>query len=130
MNEFRIWAPRAEKLKLQLGGREPLAMEGPDQKGWWCVSVQDAGPGTDYAFLVDDDPRPYPDPRSAWQPRGVHASSRVYDQSAFKWTDGNWHSPPLSAAILYELHIGTFSEEGTFDGAINHLDYLVDLGIN
>ena len=129
MHEFRIWAPRAQKLQLKLNEREPLAMEGPDAKGWWCRAVQDAGPNIDYAFLVDDDPTPYPDPRSAWQPRGVHAASRVYNQSAFQWTDRNWHSPPLSAGIVYEMHIGTFSEEGTFDGAIHHLDYLKDLGI-
>jgi maltooligosyltrehalose trehalohydrolase len=129
MHEFRIWAPRAQKLRLKLNEREPLAMEGPDTKGWWCLAVQDAGPNVDYAFLVDDDPTPYPDPRSARQPRGVHEASRVYDQSAFQWTDKNWHSPPLSAGVIYEVHIGTFSEEGTFDGAIKHLDYLTDLGI-
>jgi maltooligosyltrehalose trehalohydrolase len=129
MQEFRIWAPRAQKLQLKLNEREPFPMEGPDAKGWWCLAVQDAGPGNDYAFLVDDDPTPYPDPRSAWQPRGVHAASRIYDQKAFQWTDSCWHSPPLSAGIIYEMHIGTFSEEGTFDGAIRHLDYLTDLGI-
>ena len=64
MHEFRIWAPRAQKLRLKLNEREPLAMEGPDARGWWCLAVQDAGPGTDYAFLVDNDPTPYPDPRS------------------------------------------------------------------
>ncbi len=129
MHEYRIWAPRADKLQLKIEGRDPVAMEGPDQKGWWCAAVQEAGPCTDYGFLVEDDPTPYPDPRSAWQPRGVHALSRTYNQSGFQWTDKNWHSPPLSAAVLYEMHVGTFSEEGTFDGAIKHLNHLVDLGI-
>lgn len=129
MHEFRVWAPRAQALRLQLDDRDPLPMNGPDKNGCWCLSVPEAGPNTNYAFLVDDDPTPYPDPRSAWQPRGVHAASRIYDQNAFQWTDGNWHSPPLSSAVLYELHIGTFSDEGTFDGAILHLDHLVNLGI-
>lgn len=129
MHEFRVWAPRAQRLQLQLNDRELLAMNGPDAKGWWSLPVEKAGCNTDYAYLVDEDPTPYPDPRSAWQPRGVHAASRVYDQSAFQWTDGNWHCPPLSSAILYELHVGTFSKEGTFDGAIQHLDHLHELGI-
>jgi maltooligosyltrehalose trehalohydrolase len=129
MHEFRVWAPRAHRLQLQLNDSELLPMNGPDQKGWWSLCVEQAGCNTDYAYLVDDDPTPYPDPRSAWQPRGVHAASRVYDRGAFQWTDANWHCPPLSSAILYELHIGTFSKEGTFDGAIQHLDYLRDLGI-
>ena len=129
MHEFRLWAPRVHKLQVVLNDGERVPMKGPDQKGWWSVSVEQAGCNTDYAYLVDDDPTPYPDPRSAWQPQGVHAASRVYDQGAFSWTDANWHCPPLSGAILYELHIGTFSKEGTFDGAIQHLDYLVDLGI-
>ncbi|HSU19758.1 MAG TPA: malto-oligosyltrehalose trehalohydrolase [Acidobacteriaceae bacterium] len=129
MHEFRLWAPRVEKLQVVLNDRERLPMNGPDKKGWWSLCVEQAGNNTDYAYLVDDDPTPYPDPRSPWQPRGVHAASRVYDQSAFQWTDASWHCPPLSAAILYELHIGTFSQEGTFDGAIQHLNHLVDLGI-
>ncbi|HEY5382116.1 MAG TPA: malto-oligosyltrehalose trehalohydrolase [Acidobacteriaceae bacterium] len=129
MYEFRVWAPRARKLRLQLNDGELFPMNGPGPKGWWDLTAEQAGSGTDYAYLIDDDPVAYPDPRSVWQPRGVHAASRVYDQSAFEWTDAKWHCPPLSGAVLYELHIGTFSREGTFDGTIQHLDYLVDLGI-
>jgi maltooligosyltrehalose trehalohydrolase len=129
MHEFRIWAPRAHALQLLLNDNERLPMIGPDSRGWWSLEVQRAGCNTDYAYLIDDDPTPYPDPRSVWQPRGVHGASRIYDEAAFEWTDGNWHSPPLSGAVLYELHIGTFSPEGTFDGAITHLGHLVELGI-
>ncbi|HEX4155372.1 MAG TPA: malto-oligosyltrehalose trehalohydrolase [Acidobacteriaceae bacterium] len=129
MHEFKVWAPRAQKLQLQLNDHDVLPTSDRDPRGWWTLSVAQAGCNVDYAYLVGDDPTPYPDPRSAWQPRGVHGPSRLYDQGAFRWTDANWHSPPLSGAILYELHIGTFSREGTFDGAIQHLDYLVDLGI-
>ena len=129
MHEFKVWAPRAQKVKLKLGGREPLEMSGPDERGWWQLTVDDAGPGTDYSFLLDEDTTTYPDPRSLWQSEGVHGPSRTYDQNAFRWTDNHWHTPPLSSAILYELHIGTFSQEGTFDSAIQHLDHLVELGV-
>ena len=129
MHEFRIWAPRAREMRLLINDGEPQPMQGPEPRGWWTLCVDDAGPGTDYAFFVDQDTTAYPDPRSTWQPKGVHAASRVYDQSAFEWTDRNWHTPPLSSGIIYELHIGTFSPDGTFDSAIPCLDHLVGLGI-
>ncbi len=129
MHDFRIWAPRAQEVRLQLNGAEPQPMQRHSDRGWWKLSSPEAGPGTNYAFLVDQDTIAYPDPRSAWQPNGVHAASRLYDQSTFRWTDTHWHTPPLDSGILYELHIGTFSPEGTFDSAIPHLDHLVELGI-
>ncbi len=129
MYEFKVWAPRAQRVDLQIEGQAPLAMHGPDGQGWWTLNVETAGQGTDYAFLLNSEPTPFPDPRSLWQPKGVHAASRVYDQSLFPWTDAHWHTPSLSSGILYELHLGTFSREGTFDSAIRHLDYLVDLGV-
>ena len=85
--------------------------------------------GPNYGFLVDDDARIYPDPRSAWQPNGVHGFSRVYDQSKFVWGDAQFQAPPLSGGIVYELHVGTFTSLGTFDAAIEKLDYLVQLGV-
>jgi maltooligosyltrehalose trehalohydrolase len=81
-----------------------------------------------YAFIVDGQ-GPFPDPRSMFQPTGVHGWSEGVDHSRFPWSDGHWQAPPLAAAILYELHVGTFSEAGTFEGVIPHLPYLVDLGI-
>ena len=87
-------------------------------------------PGTDYAFLIDDDDTGYPDPRSRWQPNGVHAASRVYDHDEFRWTDHGWTGRALPGAVIYELHIGTFTPEGTFDAAIDRLDHLVDLGVD
>ncbi len=128
MYEFKIWAPKVKKIAVKIN-EEAIPMHGPDHKGWWKVSVEDACDGTDYGFLVNDDPTVYPDPRSLWQPHGVHGLSRVYDQHAFGWTDEHWQGPPFSGSILYELHIGTFSPEGTFDGAIGRLDYLHQLGI-
>ncbi len=129
MHEFKVWAPRAQQMRLQLNNGEPQPMQPHGDRGWWKLTAPDAGPGTDYAFFLDDDPTAYPDPRSASQPHGVHATSRVYDQNAFRWTDTHWHTPPLASAILYELHIGTFSPEGTFDSAIPYLDHLVALGV-
>jgi maltooligosyltrehalose trehalohydrolase len=104
-------------------------MEGPDGHGWWKTVVEDAGPGSDYGFVLDDDPAVYPDPRSLWQPNGVHGLSRVYDQSAFQWHDARWQAPPLACSIQYEMHVGTFTPGGTLASAIERLDYLVELGI-
>jgi maltooligosyltrehalose trehalohydrolase len=105
-------------------------MQGPDQRGWWRLRVDDAGPGTNYGFQVDQESAVIPDPRSLWQPHGVHGLSRVYDHGAFAWTDDGFQPRPLSSAILYELHVGTFTPEGTLDAAISKLDYLADLGIS
>ncbi len=104
-------------------------MEGPDARQWWRLSVGDAGPGTDYGFLIDDDPKIHPDPRSMSQPNGVHGLSRIYDHEAFCWTDAKFQSPPLASGIVYEVHIGTFTPEGTPDAAIAKLDHLVELGV-
>ncbi|GHJ08369.1 malto-oligosyltrehalose trehalohydrolase [Micromonospora humidisoli] len=129
MTEFTVWAPDVARLRLRLPGVADHDMRiGPD--GWWRVEVPDAGPGTDYAFLLDDEDTPLPDPRSAWQPAGVHGPSRRYDHAAFDWTDQGWTGRQLPGSILYELHIGTFTPEGTFDAAIGRLDHLVDLGVD
>ncbi len=128
MHRFGVWAPDARKMSLQWRD-QVLPMEGPNQRGWWFLSVEDAGCCDDYAFLLDDDPTPYPDPRSLSQPNGVHGLSRLYDHANFEWHDQLWRGSPKTGAIIYELHIGTFSPEGTFDGAIQHLDYLAELGI-
>jgi maltooligosyltrehalose trehalohydrolase len=128
MQEFRVWGPRAKRIQLKVEDKM-CAMQGPDDRGWWSVKVKAAESGSEYAFLIDDDLTPYPDPRSLWQPMGVHGPSRLYDQNAFAWTDAKWEGPPLAGAVIYELHIGTFSAEGTFEGAIAHLDYLAELGV-
>ncbi|MBM0232734.1 malto-oligosyltrehalose trehalohydrolase [Micromonospora sp. STR1_7] len=129
MTEFTVWAPDAERVRLHLPGDADHEMRAaPD--GWWRVEVPDAGPGTDYAFLLDDDDTPLPDPRSPWQPQGVHGPSRRYDHSTFDWADSSWTGRQLPGSILYELHIGTFTPEGTFDAAIDRLDHLVSLGVD
>jgi maltooligosyltrehalose trehalohydrolase len=123
---FRLWSPTATTVEVALGDtRLPMTL-GPG--GWWTVDVPAAGPGADYAFSLDGGP-PLPDPRSPWQPYGVHGPSRVLDHQVFTWTDAGWQQGPLASAILYELHVGTFTPTGTFEAAIERLDHLVALGI-
>ncbi|HEY1986387.1 MAG TPA: malto-oligosyltrehalose trehalohydrolase [Terracidiphilus sp.] len=128
MHKFEVWAPLASKIAVKVNG-SALDMHGPDEQGWWRLPVENAGPGTDYGYLVNDDATAYPDPRSLWQPNGVNAMSRVYDQQGFGWNDERFQPRPLSSAVIYELHIGTFTPEGTLDAAIDKLDYLAGLGI-
>jgi len=128
MHRFEVWAPPAKKMAVEADGAR-LAMQGPDEHGWWKADVRAAGPGTNYGFVIDDDERAYPDPRSEWQPDGVHGLSCVYDQGAFVWGDAGFRAVPLAGAIVYELHIGTFTQEGTLDAAIEKLEVLKELGI-
>jgi len=126
MNDFRVWAPRRRQLDLVLGERR-VPMQQLDG-GWWSGSTEEARPGTDYAFSIEKGPA-LPDPRSPFQPGGIHGPSRVVDHGAFAWTDGSWRGLPLAGSVLYECHVGTFSPEGTFDGAIGRLEHLVGLGV-
>jgi maltooligosyltrehalose trehalohydrolase len=127
MHRFRLWAPNAAKVSVQVAGSKyPLQKH---DGGWWEAEVAAAHPGVDYSFFLDDEDLALPDPRSPWQPFGVHGPSRILDHAAFSWTDAAFEPPPLSSAIIYELHIGTFTPEGTLDAAQTHLDYLRDLGI-
>jgi maltooligosyltrehalose trehalohydrolase len=126
MHKFQVWAPRASTVAVLIGG-VPHPMQ-PAEAGWWTAEVENAGPGTDYVFIVDSG-TPIPDPRSPCQPNGVHSASRLVDHAEFRWTDSNWRPAPLPSAIVYELHIGTFTSGGTFKSAIECLDHLVELGI-
>ncbi|HLI23620.1 MAG TPA: malto-oligosyltrehalose trehalohydrolase [Acidimicrobiales bacterium] len=139
MTRFAVWAPGHRRVELVLDDRrvdmeaDPEAADRPgsgppDRWGWWSVGVEGAGPGTRYRFSVDGGP-PRPDPRSRWQPHGVDGPSAVDDPRSFPWSDGGWRGARLAGAVIYELHVGTFSAEGTFEGAIAHLDHLVDLGV-
>jgi maltooligosyltrehalose trehalohydrolase len=126
MTTFRVWAPVAHRVDVEVGGEHiPLTV---GEGGWWSADVPTARPENDYAFILDDG-EPLPDPRSPWQPYGVHGPSRMVDHQAFPWQDQRWQAGPLSAAVLYELHIGTFTPAGTFEAAIERLDHLIDLGI-
>ncbi len=124
MSTFEVWAPRQDNMRLWVDG-QVTSMERGDG-GWWRADAT----GTDYAYLLGDDDTPRPDPRSGWQPDGVHGYSRQYDHEAFAWTDQSWTGRALPGAVIYELHIGTFTPIGTFDAAIDRLDHLVDLGVD
>ncbi len=121
----RVWAPEAERVELAIGD-ECWPMQ-KTRAGWWQCT-QSLSAGDDYAFLVDGE-GPFPDPRSASQPNGPHRPSRVVDHSTFTWTDHHWQARPLASAILYEIHLGTWTAAGTFDAAIDRLDHLVELGV-
>jgi len=124
VTRFRVWAPRAGALELEAGGaRERLEPQG---HGVFAIELGIA-PGADYAYRVDG--RPLPDPCSRWQPGGLRGPSRVLDARAFDWTDGDWEPPALRDLVLYELHVGTFTPEGTFEAAIPHLSELRVLGV-
>ncbi|MEV0081116.1 malto-oligosyltrehalose trehalohydrolase [Nocardia neocaledoniensis] len=126
MRQFRVWAPTAGAVRLQLDEVDhPMRRNGG---GWWSVTVE-AGQGARYGFLIDDDPTVLPDPRSPRQPDGVHAPSAVHDLDPAAWTDHGWTGRQLAGSVFYELHIGTFTPEGTFDAAIERLDHLVNLGV-
>jgi maltooligosyltrehalose trehalohydrolase len=126
MTTFRVWAPRPQSVEVDVAGeRHPMTR---DEGGWWRADVAGARPGADYAFVLDGG-EPRPDPRSRWQPHGVDGPSRLLDDAAFPWTDEHWRGTPLPGSILYEVHVGTFTPEGTFDAAVDRLDHLVDLGV-
>ncbi len=126
MGTLQVWAPEAETVEVRIQGTR-VAME-RQTGGWWRIETALAEQGADYDFFVNSE-GPFPDPRSPHQPAGVHGPSRIVNHETFSWEDGSWQPPPLSSAVIYELHVGTFSPEGTFDGAISRLDHLASLGV-
>jgi maltooligosyltrehalose trehalohydrolase len=127
MHVFEVWAPRASTMEVKIGTKK-FPME-KKSRGYWSAAIEEAGPGTDYGFVIDGLEPALPDPRTQWQPHGVHAESRLVDHSAFAWSDQDWQAPPLSSALIYELHLGTFTPEGTLKSAESRLDYLKALGV-
>ena len=125
---FEVWAPGRRQVEVLLDGGLRRQMK-ECNLGLWQLEVPEAGPGSRYRFCLDGGPG-RPDPRSRWQPEGIDGPSAVLDQAAFSWGDAGWRGFNLAAAVLYELHTGTFSPEGTFDGAIPLLGHLVSLGVN
>jgi maltooligosyltrehalose trehalohydrolase len=135
---FTVWAPERDRVRLHLAGAEavdPVVVEMQiDDRGWWhpVGPVPDLThtPEVDYGFLLDDADQPRPDPRSRWQPSGVHGLSRTYDPSRFDWTDSGWTGRQLAGGVIYEMHVGTFTPEGTLLSAIDRLDHLAELGVD
>jgi len=125
---FRLWAPTAKSVELVLpdAARAPLALAS-DKDGWYEL-VTEAPPGTRYRYRIDGELE-VPDPASRYNPEDVHGASVVVDPGAYEWDDGAWRGRPWSEAIVYELHVGTFSPDGTFAGVERRLDYLAQLGV-
>jgi maltooligosyltrehalose trehalohydrolase len=124
---FEVWAPRPSVVGLDVDGSLHRMTRSDD--GWWRAEVG-TRVGARYGFVLDDDPAVLPDPRSPRQPDGVHGRSQLWRPAADAWTDGGWSGRSIEGAVIYELHIGTFTPVGTFESAIEKLEYLVDLGID
>ncbi|MGB0099686.1 MAG: alpha-amylase family glycosyl hydrolase, partial [Nocardioides sp.] len=128
---FDVWAPRPERVRLLAAGQRIEMVR--DEDGWWSPvgPVPDPeGEEVDYGYLIDDDATPRPDPLSRRQPDGVHGLSRTHDATDFAWHDQSWTGRQLAGSVIYELHIGTFTPEGTFDAALGKLDHLRELGVD
>ena len=127
---FRVWAPQEGTLAVLLetagADRVELPMQ-PEPDGFFALTTDKAATGTRYWYVVDG--APLPDPVSRFQPDGVHGPSEVVDPSAYRWRDGGWPGRAWEEIVIYELHLGTFSPEGDFAGAIARLDHLRDLGV-
>ncbi len=126
---FRLFAPAVDRVNLVLNAREndPLAMA-PEGDGWFSLTTDQARAGSCYCFRLPDGFE-VPDPASRFQPEDVHGPSEVIDPESYTWGDAGWRGLPWEQAVLYELHVGTFTKKGTFRAAIQHLDHLAALGV-
>ena len=127
---FRLWAPAAERVNLEIlegerGAHSPMTR---GAEGWHEVVARGAGPGTRYRFDVGRG-RLVPDPASRYQPQDVNGPSEVIDPEAYEWQDGAWRGRPWEEAVVYEIHVGTFTPQGTFRAAIERLAELAELGL-
>src|SRR5690349_6504064 len=124
---FRVWAPRRKRVRVVVHDIEhPLARE---DDGYFAAEIDGLGAGASYGFLLDDDPKLYPDPASRSQPNGPHGLSVVVDPHAYAWRDENWRGVTASDVVISEIHIGTFTAEGTYAAAEQHLGHLREVGI-
>jgi maltooligosyltrehalose trehalohydrolase len=126
---FKVWAPRASSLSLRVKGESNDLPMIPEKNGFYTLFVNGLGPGARYLYVLDGE-YARPDPVSRFQPEGVHGPSEVIDQDDFPWEDHDWKGMPLEDMIIYEIHTGTFTREGSFEAIIPFLDYLKnDLGV-
>lgn len=127
--EFTVWAPLLKSTSLRLFHSKELIPMHRDASGYWTVTVEGVSPENRYLFQLENE-KERSDPASNYQPEGVHGPSEIVDHSAFRWEDKDWRGTPLSEMIMYELHVGTFTREGTFDAAMKRIPYLKELGVN
>ena len=126
--EFLLWAPNARSVSLHLLHSGELLTMAPLSRGYFRRTVENLEPDTRYFFQLDG-ARELPDPASRFQPEGIHGPSEVVDLNQFHWTDQNWQGRTLERSIFYEIHVGTYTAQGTFDALIPHIPELVELGI-
>jgi len=125
---FRVWAPAAKQVAVVVEGQEPQELS-TEHDGYFAALVEQAGVGTRYRFRLDHVDFLVPDPASRFQPEGPHGASEVVDATVFSWSDSAWRGVPPERLVIYEMHIGTFTAEGTWEAAARHLPELVELGI-
>lgn len=124
--EFRVWAPEAGRVDVEVDGATHQMRRDGDV---WVATVADAGAGSAYGYRIDGR-GPFPDPYSRFQPEGPHGRSQVVDPGAFEWHDEGWRGLRGEGLVVYEVHVGTFTPEGTFDAAAGELGRLRDLGVS
>jgi maltooligosyltrehalose trehalohydrolase len=128
--EFVVWAPTLEKVTLRIvTPRKKTVAMNKDDKGYWTTTVESVSAGARYCYRLKDIGE-RPDPASHFQPEGVHGYSEVVDHDSFQWTDADWQGVPLPEMVIYEVHAGTFTPEGTFDALIERLADIVAVGVN
>src|SRR5437016_5620726 len=115
---FRVWAPRRKNVEVVFPEARGAAVASsivlsPEARGYFSGISPDAAAGANYGFRLDDEATLYPDPASRWQPNGPHGLSEVIDPAAYQWHDGDWPGVTLQGQVLYEMHVGTFTKEGT-----------------
>src|SRR5204863_3802149 len=128
---FRVWAPRRTKVSVVFDddGRGAAVPLSPEPAGYFAGYAPGAKAGALYRFKLDDGQTTYPDPVSRFQPDGPHGPSQVVDPAAFRWTDAGWRGAQIAGQVLYELHVGTFTPEGTWAAAARQLPELARLGV-
>lgn len=128
---FRVWAPKAKKVEVKIlsQGHETTMLLAREPHGYFSLVSDAAAAGDRYSYVLDG-VHQFPDPASRFQPDGVHEPSEIVDPAGFMWHDAGWKGIPVEEFIIYELHTGTFTEEGTFEAIIPRLDYLLELGVN
>ncbi len=126
---FRVWAPAARRVSVVIDAGAEHELE-TEAGGYFAGFVGDARAGTRYRFRLDGKRETFPDPASRFQPEGPHGSSQVVDPAAYRWHDASWRGRPLKGTVIYEMHVGTFTTEGTYAAAMARLDDLADVGVN
>jgi maltooligosyltrehalose trehalohydrolase len=128
-SRFDVWAPFASRMRVEIDDAT-FEMRRGDGDWWRPVDLPELPGEVDYGYLIDDETTPTPDPGSRRQPAGVHGRSRTFDPGWYEWGDGDWRGRQLAGGVIYELHVGTFTPDGTLDAAIDRLDHLVELGVD